>query len=72
MTDRVDRITVVLEHDTRTDDVEALVAAISQLRGVLTVKANVRDPGAMYVAEARVRADLRKRIWDALERDPKS
>ena len=34
MTDRVSYLVVGLEHDTRVDDVEGIVSAISQLRGV--------------------------------------
>lgn len=37
MTDRISALTVVLETSTRDDDVETLVAAIGQLRNVLSV-----------------------------------
>lgn len=38
MTDRVNTLTVVLEHPVRTDDVEEIIAAIRMVRGVLSVE----------------------------------
>ena len=52
MTDRIDAMTVVLDHDIRIDDVQPLVEAIKQLRGVLSVELHVAD-FATSVAEAR-------------------
>ncbi len=69
VTDRVHSITVVLDQDIRVDDVQPIVDAIRMLRGVIAAKPNVRDLGA-YVAEQRVRVELRERLWKALE-DPK-
>lgn len=43
MTDRFNALTVVLEKDIREDDAQALLSAIGQLRGVLTVSGNVAD-----------------------------
>ena len=45
MTDRYNALTVVMEKDMRDDDAEALIAAIRQLRGVLSVSGNVADLG---------------------------
>jgi hypothetical protein len=43
MTDRIHALTVVLERDTRDDDVEALVNAIRQMRNVADVSPHVSD-----------------------------
>jgi hypothetical protein len=45
MTDRYNALTVVLEHDIRDDDAEAVANAIRQLRRVLSVSGNVADMG---------------------------
>ncbi|KKL47628.1 hypothetical protein LCGC14_2333650 [marine sediment metagenome] len=43
MTDRINALTVVLDHDYRDDDIESMILAIMQFRGVLAVKANVAE-----------------------------
>jgi hypothetical protein len=49
MTDRYNYLTVALETDIRSDDAEALIAAIRMLRGVLKVEPNVTDPNDWLV-----------------------
>lgn len=66
MSDRAHSLTVVLDHDMRVDDLEALVAAIAQFRGVIRVAPNVRD-AMTFVAVTRVRHSLRERLWKVLE-----
>lgn len=61
MTDRVHSLTVVLEKDVRTDDIEALVSAIRQFRGVISVKQHVADIDS-HMAVERARNDLRDKI----------
>ena len=68
MTDRVHSLTVVLEHDIRVDDVEALTQAIRQLRGVLSVDGNVSDLSD-HVAWERARHDLGQKLWKVLYPD---
>lgn len=63
MTDRYHSLTVVLERDTREEDAQGLIAAISMLKGVLTVGGNVASPES-YMAQERVRIDLGKQILD--------
>ena len=65
MTDRYNALTVVLEKDIRDGDAEALLAAIRQLRGVLTVSGNVADLGS-HVAQERARHDLGEKLWHVL------
>lgn len=65
MTDRYNALTVVLEKDTRDDDTESLIAAIQQLRGVMSVVGNVADPAA-YMAEERAKRELGEKLWRVL------
>ena len=65
MTDRVNALIVVLEKDTRVDDIEVTIAAIKQLRRVLTVTGNVADYGE-YVAYERVKRELGQKLWEVL------
>jgi len=65
MTDRYHTLTVVLEQDTRTDDVDALIAAIGQMRGVLKVSGVVSDTGT-HMAQVRAKHDLREKLRDLL------
>lgn len=53
MTDRISRLTVILERDVRDDDIVPLLGAIRQMRGVLRVEQHVADPGEL-LAYARV------------------
>ena len=52
MTDRINTLTVVLEHDIRDDDVQPIVDAIGMVRKVLSVTPNVSDMNA-HMAEQR-------------------
>jgi hypothetical protein len=61
MSDRYNYLTVVLEHDLRDDDAQALIQAIYQLRGVLKVEPNVADAQA-FLAQARAKAELRNAL----------
>lgn len=57
MTDRIKGITVSLEQDVRTDDLEPLMDAIRQLRGVADVELVVADMDD-WLARSRVRSEL--------------
>lgn len=65
MTDRVFALTVVLEADTRTDDVEALTNAIKMFRGVLDVTNHIANPST-YMAQERARRELGEKLWGVL------
>jgi len=69
MTDRINMLSVALESDVREDDVDRLVNAIKQLRGVMDVETHVADP-ADWLAETRARARIRDRVWQALHEEP--
>lgn len=66
MTDRLNALTVVLEQDLRTDDAEALIQAIHQLRGVLSVEGHVADVNST-VAYQRARLEVRQLLFDTLD-----
>ncbi len=53
MTDRLNALIVILEHDIREDDAEPIINAIQQLRGVLQVEPHVADSIGDAAAEAR-------------------
>lgn len=65
MTDRVRTLTVTLERDYRDDDVQTLVDAIAQLRGVDRVDAEVLSPG-LIVERHTATWELRRRIDAAI------
>lgn len=65
VTDKINRVTVVLDKSYRTDDAEPILAALRQIRGVLSVKGNV-DCGRDYMAEMRAREEWRKKFIDLL------
>jgi hypothetical protein len=62
MTDRINVLTVTLTHDIREDDIEPLVNAIGQLRGVLRVDKHVANSLDALAAEARLKEKLFKEI----------
>lgn len=66
MTDRYAGFLVTLDHDTREDDAEAIMAAIRQLRGVLEVKPVV-STYEVDIAEARAKRAILDRIQATLD-----
>jgi hypothetical protein len=68
MTDRVGTITLVLDKDIRVDDVQPLLDACHQLKGVIAVKANVSDYNGV-MAYSRARHELTMKLFDALRED---
>ena len=65
MTDRINALIVVLDKDVRSDDVQPLVDAIRQLRGVASVGLNVSDSNA-YIAKSVARTKLLDQLWSLL------
>lgn len=57
MTDRVHSITVVLDRNYREDDLEPLLTALRQMRGIIDVELNVADI-ASSVATSRARISV--------------
>lgn len=65
MTDRVKALVVVLKRDTRTDDIEALKAAISQFTNVIAVENNITDVDD-FANQQRIRHELGTQLWSIL------
>ncbi len=70
MTDRFHSITVVLDQDVRSDDAEGLIAAICNLRGVLSAAGNVADLDS-HMAEQRAKHDLGAKLFKVIYPDHK-
>jgi hypothetical protein len=68
MTDRVFALTVALERDTRTDDVQGLIDAIKLLRGVLSVQAEISDL-SQWTADERAKREYTDKLWAVLYPD---
>jgi hypothetical protein len=66
MTDRVHSLTVVLETDMRTDDVEGVINAILHLKPVISVEKHISDVGTL-MAEARAKQELRMKLFEVLK-----
>lgn len=62
MTDRISYLTVVLTHDIRADEVEAVMEAIRQNRHVLAVAAGEPVSPMEYVARERVKSELLEKV----------
>ena len=63
MTDRFNALTVVLEKDIRDDDAQAIMNAITMLRGVLSVSGNVADLNS-HIASERAKGELGQKLID--------
>lgn len=67
MTDRIQHLTVLLDYDIRDDDAEALVRAISQLRGVSLCQMGKPVDLTDHLARERAKAELRRDLAAVLE-----
>lgn len=67
MTDRAKGCWVAFKDDYRTDDVESLVSAIEQLRGVQAVTLNLADSDD-WMNRERIRWELKDQIYAVLEK----
>lgn len=59
MSDRVNALTVILEHDLRDEDLEPVINAILHIKGVLKVRTHVADL-MTEIAEARAKRAIQK------------
>lgn len=65
MTDRYNALIVTLDQDYRSDDAEAIISAIRQLRGVLSVVPHVARLED-HIAYTKARQELGDRLWNVL------
>ena len=66
MTTRHAGYLVVLDSDLREDDAAATVAALGQIKGVISVEPVTSTP-EVAIARARVRLELMQRLWGVLD-----
>jgi len=66
MTDRIQALIVALDADIRDDDIQPLITAIQQMRGVLSVTTDTVLPGD-YVARERARANIFEAVIKAIK-----
>lgn len=67
MTDRLAGFVVTLEQDLRDDDAQATIAAIRQIKGVISVEPVLGGPD-IHIAEERARLNITTRLYDALRK----
>lgn len=65
MSDHYNGFIVTLEHDLKAEDAEATIAAIRQLRGVISVRPEVANPGNFMVGE-QIRHSIRMKLLEVL------
>lgn len=65
MTDRLKGLVVTLDQDYRIDDAEAIVNAIRQIKGVLSVSTSIAT-GEDYFNRERIRYELGEKLWAIL------
>lgn len=66
MTDRIRHLTVTLDKDYRDDDVESIVNAICQIRGVGAVTPKIVE-GLDHLARSAVRVELEGKLHQAID-----
>jgi hypothetical protein len=66
MTDRHAGYLVTLTEDTREDDAERIITALSMVKGVLSVDPLTADASTL-MGEVRARLDLVRKVMDALD-----
>lgn len=66
MTERVASLFVALEQDTRDDDVQELVQAIGQLRGVAHVTLGPVVDHTVHIERQRFRHNLAAEVYDMI------
>lgn len=70
MTDRIAFLTVELSEDVREDDIQPLVDALCQFKGVMHVKLGKSDP-LQGIAERRARLAVYDKILNLFKEDTK-
>lgn len=66
MTDRHRTVTVLLDREMRSDDLEHILAAIRMIKGVSSVEAGPVDDMHAYVAIETAKNDLRRQLHNLL------
>jgi hypothetical protein len=66
MTDHHAGYVVALDHNIREDDAQAVLAALSMVKGVIGVEPVEADL-SLQVAQMRADSEIRTRLWNALK-----
>lgn len=66
MSDKFNKITVVLENDVSDESIDIITSAIRMVRGVLSVEAHQVNHESDYLAEIRVKAEFRRKLFEVL------
>jgi hypothetical protein len=66
MTDRFRTITVLLEHDTREDDVERVLTCIRSIHGVDDVKLGEPVSSSDWIARQSAKRKLGEAVWELI------
>ena len=72
MSDRVASLTVILDHEYRTDDVEAIQKAIEMVKGVQKVVLGPVVDVNTYYARQKASVDITNRVLEALKEPDKN
>lgn len=65
MSDRANTITVVLEKETRIDELDNIIHSIRMIKGVVTADANVSKE-TEYWAFEKAKWELQRKLWEVL------
>ena len=68
MSDRINALSVALADDVREEDAEKIASAIQQIKGVVSVKSNVKEV-SYFVAESRVRNAIVSKLYNLINND---
>jgi hypothetical protein len=66
MSDKFQNLVVVLDNDSRSEDVEDLIKAIKRFKGVAAVNLGIPNDLGDYLARTRESNILRDKLWDVL------
>lgn len=66
MTTRLKGLTVAFSHDIREDDAQAIIDAISMIKGILDVQP-IKNTGDEWIIESRIKSELREKMFKILE-----
>ncbi len=66
MADRYSGVVVTFERDIRDEDADPILAAIRQLRGVITVKP-LKGNAELHIAQERIRHEMFQKLLKVLE-----
>jgi len=69
MIDKIKGLIVVLEDNTRVDDIGPLANAIRQMRGVLRVGYEVSQPSDDIIVEMRTKTKLMNKVLDLFKEE---